>query len=123
MFTDKKAPGAGSLLVGEGGMLLVPHVATPSLHPVEKFGKAKLETLPALNHYHDWVDAILAGKRTTDGFHYAGPLTETVQLGNIATRVPGKRLEWDVEALKFRNSPEADKLVTKQYRKGFEIAG
>lgn len=122
MPEDKKLPGAGSLFIGEGGTMIVPHVAAPTLYPVEKFDKAKLETVPSLNHYHVWVDAVLAGTKTSDGFHYAGPLTETVQLGNIATRVPGKSLEWDADGLKFRNSPEADKLVTKQYRKGFEPA-
>ena len=122
MPADKKLPGAGSLFIGEGGTLILPHVAAPTLYPAEKFGKEKMESVPGLNHYHVWVDAVLAGTKTSDGFHYAGPLTETVQLGNIATRVPGRLLEWDAEGLKFRNAPEADKLVSKQYRKGFELA-
>jgi predicted dehydrogenase len=117
---DKKMPGGGSLFIGEGGTMVLPHVGMPRLYPTDKF-EGKIEEVKGLNHYHVWIDAILAGTRTSDGFHYAGPLTETVQLGNVATRVPGKQLEWDAEGLKFRNSPEADKLLTKQYRKGFEI--
>jgi predicted dehydrogenase len=123
MPDDKKLPRAGSLFIGERGTMVLPHVGMPSLYPVEKFAGFKLEEVPAVNHYHTWVDAALSGTRTSAGFHYAGPLTETVLLGNIATRCPGKTLEWDAETMNFKNSPEADKLVTKQYRKGFEIRG
>jgi hypothetical protein len=29
---------------------------------------------------------------------------------------------WDAANLRFPNAPEADKLLTKTYRKGFEVA-
>lgn len=118
----KKLPGAGSLFVGEGGTMVLPHVGMPAIYPVEKFAGHKIETVPGASHYHAWVDAALANERTTDGFHYAGPLTETVQLGNLATRVPGKKLEWDAAAMKFPNAPEAERLLTKEYRKGYELS-
>ncbi len=31
-------------------------------------------------------------------------------------------LEWDSANFRFTNSPEADKLLTKTYRQGFEVA-
>lgn len=117
----KKLPGGGSLFIGEGGTVVLPHVGMPTVNPAEKFADKKLEEVKGTNHYHAWVDAVLAGEKTTDGFDYAGPLTETVQLGNIATRVPGKKLEWNAAALEFTNSPEAGRLITKEYRKGYEI--
>ena len=121
LSTEKKVPGSASLFVGESGTMVMPHVGMPRLYPEDKFPADKVEEVKGSNHYHAWIDAILSNSRTSDGVHYAGPLTETVQLGNGATRVPGKVLEWDAEGLKFRNSPEADKLLTKDYRKGFEI--
>ena len=99
--------------------MVLPHVGIPSLYPADKFPKP--EKVAGGNHYHLWVDGIIANTKTTDGFHYAGPLTETVQLGNIATRVPGKLLEWDTAKLAFKTSEEAQKLVTKTYRKGYEL--
>ncbi|MBL8811567.1 MAG: gfo/Idh/MocA family oxidoreductase, partial [Planctomycetaceae bacterium] len=54
------------------------------------------------------------------GFDYAGPLTETVQLGNVAARLPGQRIEWDAAGFKT-NLAAADALLTKEYRKGFEV--
>ena len=62
----------------------------------------------------------MSGTKTTDNFDYAGPLTETVQLGNVATRVPGITLEWDAAALRIANSPEADRLLTQKYRDGLD---
>ena len=32
-----------------------------------------------------------------------------------------KRVEWDAEKMTIRNAPEAEELVKKRYRKGFEI--
>ncbi len=114
-------PGGGSLFIGEGGTLVLPHVGMPQLYPKDKFADFKQPEEKGLSHWHVWVDAILSNTRTSDGFHYAGPLTETVQLGNIAALHPGKTLEWDVEALKFQNLPEANALLTKKYRQGFEV--
>ena len=122
MPAGKKLPGGGSLFIGEGGTLVLPHVGMPALYPADKFTDFKIAETPGANHYHAWVDAVLAGTKTSDGFHYAGPLAEAVQLGNVATRLPGKTLEWDAAALKFSNAPEADKLLTKDYRSGYEVA-
>ena len=44
-------------------------------------------------------------------------LTETVLLGTLANRFPGKKLEWDKTAMKFTNFPEANPLVHGEYRK------
>jgi predicted dehydrogenase len=118
---DKKVPRAGSLFIGEGGSVVLPHIGMPRLYRDNQAVENKSEEVAGLNHYHVWIDAVLAGTRTSAGFHYGGPLTETVQLGNVATRLPGKKLEWDAEGFAFRNAPEASKLLTKQYRKGFEI--
>ena len=64
---------------------------------------------------------MLNNTKTSDGFEYAGPLTETVQLGNIAARLPGQTLEWDPKALKIGNNADANALLTKNYRSGFGV--
>ena len=49
------------------------------------------------------------------------PLAEAVTLGNIALRVPYKRLLWNAEKMAFTNSEEANKLVRRQeYRAGWD---
>jgi hypothetical protein len=71
----------------------------------------------------EWVDAIRAGKPalTASSFELAGRLTETMLLGNIAVRFAGQKLAWDSAAMKFGNSARASALVSKSYRKGWEL--
>lgn len=113
-------PKSGSLFIGESGVMLLPHVGMPSIY--ERGKKREIaEKVPGGNHWHAWVDAILEGKKTTDGFDFAGPVAETVQLGNIAARLPGSLIEWDSQNFMIRNSKSANRLLTKSYRPGFEV--
>jgi predicted dehydrogenase len=121
MPSDQKLPGSGSLLIGEGGTMIIPHVGMPQLYPLEKFASHTIEKVPGSSHYHAWVDAALGGATTTDHFDYAVPLTEAVLLGNVATRLPGVKLEWDAKSLRVTNHPDANKLLTKEYRSGWKI--
>jgi hypothetical protein len=131
---DLDLPPNGSLFVGEEGTMVLAHVGMPRLYPLEKYKDFPYPKEPGANHRHVWVDACLAGTKTTDGFHYAGPLAETVQLGNVATRFargPGDpkddglnapaTLEWNADAFQVTNLPEANALLTRPYRKGWEI--
>jgi predicted dehydrogenase len=110
-----KTPGAGSVLIGEKGTLLIPHVGKPRLFPEREF-----EMVPGVDHYVGWADACRGEGKTTSHFDYAGPLTETVLLGTVAIRVPGETLKWDAAAMKVTNSATADGLLRKKYRKGWE---
>jgi predicted dehydrogenase len=129
-------PQHGSLFIGEKGNLVLPHVGGPRLYPVENFaGFVYPKDIKGLNHHHTWIDAILEGGRTSAGFHYAGPLSETVQLGNVATRValpPSPKrgsnvatqapaLSWDAAQLRITNHPAAQALLTKIYRPGWAV--
>ena len=40
---------------------------------------------------------------------------------DIAVRFAGERLEWDAAKLQFSNNKAASKLVSKEYRKGWEL--
>ncbi len=118
---DAKVAGAGSLFIGEGGTMILPHVAAPKLYPVSKFEKFEIEKVTGASHYHAFVDGAIGKTATTDAFSYAGPLSEAAQLGNVATRVPGQLLEWDAENLRVKNSEAATKLLTKAYREGWKL--
>jgi predicted dehydrogenase len=128
-------PKSGSLFIGEEGNLVLAHVAGPRLYPVEKFKGFSYPKEEGRNHWHVWVDACLNGGKTSDGFDYAGPLAETVQLGNVATRLAvgqvdqrtgrmetPRLIEWDAEAMRIPNLPEAEALLTRVYRAGWEVA-
>ena len=118
---DKKIPQAGSIVLGQTGAILIPHVAMPEVFMHDTTAPVAIEKVAGSSHYHAWVDAALGGPQTTDGFDYAGPLTEAVQLGNVATRLPGETLLWDAAALKITSHPDANRLLTKTYRDGWKI--
>lgn len=118
-----KLPGQGSLFVGEGGYLLLPHIAEAVLFPEEKFKDYQRPKVEDGNHYHQWVDACMGNGTTSASFAYAGPLTEALLLGVVANRFPGEQLQWDAEALKVVNNADASKLIRRSYRKEFQVAG
>ena len=73
-----------------------------------------------LDHYRVWTDAILNGKQANSHFDYAAPLNETVMVGTIAQRLPGRMLKWSAPVLSFDDA-EANTMVRRRYRKGWEI--
>jgi predicted dehydrogenase len=109
-----KLPDQGSILIGTGGVMLLPHVSKPQL-----FGAAADRPVvpeKGESHWHQFVDAVKDGKKASTDFSYSGPLSETVLLGSVATRFPDQTLTWDAPALKFTGSPEATALVQRKYR-------
>ena len=112
-------PSESSILIGTAGALLIPYGYPPQLLPEEKFPKVQRLTLPPRNHYHQFVDACL-GKATADSdFSISGPMSETVLLGTVAIRLPGKKLRWDPSTLRFDNHTEANALLSRTYREGW----
>ncbi|MDP6633965.1 MAG: Gfo/Idh/MocA family oxidoreductase [Phycisphaerae bacterium] len=116
----------GVLFVGSEGMLITEIEVIPprfELYPKKKFAGFKMppKTIPrSFGHAREWIIACKTGKPTTCGFDYAGPLTETVLLGNVAYRV-GEKLQWDPMKLKAVNCPKADRFIRRKYRKGWEL--
>lgn len=120
---NPQLPGQGALFVGEKGVCLLPHVGDPQLLPQKDFIGYERPKLPGLDHYHQWVDACLGKTKTSAHFGYAGPLTESLLLGVVANRFPDTRLEWDAANLKVTNVSEANALIRRTYREGFEVEG
>jgi predicted dehydrogenase len=118
-----RLPGQGSLFIGEGGTMLLPHVSEAQLFPREKFRDYKPPAVKSESHYHQWVNACLGKGKTSAPFSYAGPLTEALLLGVVANRFPGKTLSWDAARLQVTNEPDANRLLRRDYRKGFEVKG
>jgi hypothetical protein len=53
-------------------------------------------------------------------FEYAAPMTEAILLGNVAMR-SGGRIEWDSKNLLVTNDAEAQRFISKEYARGFEL--
>lgn len=102
--------------------------------------------LPEFGHQIAWTEACKAGfdskehKALTSSFDYAGPLNETVLMGNLAIRSYAlkkekldkegrkrsefhgrKKLLWDGKNMKVTNFEEANQFVGRTYRDGWKL--
>ncbi|MCP4785447.1 MAG: Gfo/Idh/MocA family oxidoreductase [Fuerstiella sp.] len=123
LIDNQAYPSQGSLLIGEAGSLLLPHVANPQLFPTARFKNYAVPQLEPRNHYHHWIDACLGKATTAAGFDYSGPLTETVLLGTVALLSAGEDLKWDAAAMKVTNVGEANRWLHRPYRDGWAVEG
>lgn len=125
LIEPHKVSGQGSIYIGTEGVMYSNYDGgnVPILLPDEKFAKYDLPKVTSDNHYHQFVDAVLGTGATSAPFGYAGPLTEMVLLGCLATRFPKKKLEWDTAKLKVTNLEEANQFVRRTPRKGWEEKG
>ncbi len=114
---ESDVPDNGSVLVGEHGSLLMGYKSRARLLGLE----GKIPRRQTTSHYLEWTDAVRGKGETSTPFAYSAPLTETVLLGNIAVRYPGRELRWDSESLRFDGAPEADRWIKASYRPGWKI--
>ncbi|HZN39844.1 MAG TPA: Gfo/Idh/MocA family oxidoreductase [Planctomycetota bacterium] len=120
-----KLRSGGFLLVGDKGKLYSPtdYGEAFELHPKEQFANVQPPTpfLPRSPGIHEeWLRGILTGTQPVANFDYAAPFTEAMLLGNLAVRT-GQRIEWDSESMRVVNIKAAQRLVQKEYRRGFEL--
>ena len=123
---NKRQPSAdnqGSVIIGTAGVLHVPHRGVPKLHPAARFADYTLPEREQGDHWQEWANACMNGRRTGANFDYSGPLTEAVLLGCIATRFPNTTLAWNVASLQFDRGHGANHYLRSTYRKGWEVAG
>ena len=123
LLGDHPFPDQGSILIGTDGVMVIPHIALPALLPEDKYADFKLPSVQGADHWKQFVDAVRGEGKTSAGFDYSGPLTESVLLGSVASRFPHTTLQWNAAALEFVNVKEANAYVRRAYRKGWEIAG
>src|SRR5579883_573559 len=123
LLEGRKLNDQGSIYLGTEGVLYSPYIAMPVLLPSSKFKGHELPKQESANHYLQFVEACRGNDKTSAPFSYAGPLTETVLLGCLATRFPLKTLEWEAAKLTVTNESDANKYVRRRYRKGWEVEG
>jgi predicted dehydrogenase len=132
--------GGGAIIVGtKGKMMCETYGANPTLLPTSKTKETNVaKTLARVpeGHYVQWVNACIAGKgkkELSSPFEYAGPLTETILMGNLAIRswnikdakgkfTGRKKLLWDAKNMKIMNYDEANEFVKREYRDGWKLS-
>jgi len=115
----------GHMLVGEKGFILGNAVYPESR--ARETGDIPT-TLPRSDgHYREWIEACKGGQVAGSNFDWAGPLTESVLLGNVALRVQLRedltlcKLLWDPAGFRFTNLEEANQFLRNEYRAGWSL--
>ena len=118
--------GSGNLFIGTKGILRVwgDYGDSPRLVPhalLEQVGKPKNMLPPSPGHHAEFVMAAKGAKPwdfPKSNFSYAGPMSATIQLGNVALKA-GERIEWDAKKMEVTNLPEANRYIRREPREGW----
>jgi hypothetical protein len=71
-----------------------------------------------------WVKTFQGGAPTYGDFTLGGPISDAFTLGAVSLRMGGKRLVWDgnkITNLSGKDADKANKYLTREYRKGWEL--
>ncbi len=126
MDPDDRDIDTGAVVIGDKGTIVHGSHGASGVRLIPAARMDEFERPPrrlprVRGHHWDWVQAIRTGRKAGSDFSYGGPLTEVAMLGVIALKFPGRRLEWDADAVRFRNAPEADEWIQPPYRQGWSL--
>lgn len=121
----KETPEEGLMIVGTKGKILggfrgenpvlLPESTAMTGRDAERINSREVERMT-----DSWVEAMLAGEQTPGSFIRAQCITDTINLGAIALR-SGKKVDFDANLLRITNDEAANQLLTRTYRKGWEV--
>lgn len=120
-----RGPGLGCIVIGEKGKIEI------NRHKLSSNPKELVRDAPknsrdeTIYHVENWVDCIKTGKKCNADIEIGQRGTTLCYLVNIVREVGkvGEALFWDAKAEKFTNSPEGNKLLGRERRKGYELPG
>ena len=88
----------------------------------EAFGKIELKVPKSIGHNAEFI-AAARGEIEYDAplsnFAFAGPMTATALLGNIATHFEGQKLTFDPNKRQFVDNEKANAMMTRKPRSGW----
>jgi len=126
LLDGDKPRGSGCLVIGTKGKLY----SGNDYGGIDKLygdvDQSDIEYPKSPGHFQEWVNAIKGGPPAMSDFaDYAGGLTETILLGNLAVYAAnegeGPKVEWDAKNLKVKNLEGLDQIVKPVYRKGYTL--
>lgn len=126
MEENKDLPQEGMMFVGDKGKILAGfHINDPRIIS-GKMKDAKAAATDKRNQVQQtsealplFVNAVKSGKQYPGNFREAEYITEAINLYAVALR-SNKLLKYDAANVKISNSPEANKYLNREYRKGWD---
>lgn len=122
LLDGKQPESSGSLVIGEKGRLYSPGDSGDSRVLLGGASETEVTFPQSPGHFEEFIRAIKGGEPAMSNFpNYAGPLSETVLLGNLAVWAEGKKIEWDGRRLRATNAPEVEHIVRPRFREGWKV--
>jgi len=124
---NKELPIEGLMFTGSKGKILAGFMLEdPRLIPERRMRKHPVAPVPqqgqqggAAPGMRQWIAAVRGGPQPPSSFLNAGPISEAVNLYSVALRT-GKKLLYDSESRRITNVAEANKYLSREYRKGWD---
>lgn len=120
---NKELPAEGIMFVGDRGKILAGfNVDNPQLIPEKRMSGIVLAQTPKKDRasgFIKFMDGIKSGSQCPGSFREAWPITEAVNLYAASLRA-GRMLKYDAANMKITNIPEANKYLSREYRKGWD---
>ena len=122
---NKSIQGEGMMFVGDKGKIIGSfHGENPKIIPEKKMrsyaGEKEVRQEGRSRRSNTWVSSIKNNIESPGSFLRAGCVTETINLGAVALRA-SRKVDYDTKSMKITNFPQANKYLTRQYRKGWEL--
>jgi hypothetical protein len=121
--TGKSLEREGMMFVGDKGKIIAGFLGENPLFFDEKNKGISVYTPSEAGQQNSndvWINSFKNNTQSPGSFIYAGPVTETILLGAVALRA-GRKVEYDSAKMKITNNEEANKYLTREYRKGWEL--
>jgi len=109
---------------GENGWLFVSRSrieASDERFLKEPFSGNDVRLYDSSNHARNFIECIRSRKDPICTAEIGHRSATVCHLGNISLRMGGRRMDWDAKAEKFTNDDEANKLVSRPYRKPWKL--
>jgi hypothetical protein len=127
-------PTEGMMFVGDRGAIVSGfHKEDPEIVGEQAAQFADIKGYPMAEHPNSvlpdgterwlqmWLDGCRGKGKGAGSFEYAKEVNETFNLGSVSLMSNGKKLEYDPATRRITNDEQANKLLTRNIRKGWEM--
>ena len=125
---DRKFGNGGTIYIGDKGIMFSDNwCKSARIVPEEKHRAFPVpeKKIPRVKgtHQQDFLQAFKEGKKACSDFEYGSRLTQMIFVGCLAERAGlNKKVQWDAAKMECTNMPELNKMVKREYRKGWEVS-
>ena len=125
VYKEEVSKDGGVMFVGSKGKLMhetygyKPRLLPQSLADATPKPKERITRIQT-THEMNWVDAAKGTTQASSPFDYAARLVEVMLLGVVSLRARTK-IYYDAEKMRVTNSPTANDMLRREYRKGFKL--